>query len=76
MCLSVPARVTAVDGRNARVEVYGLSKSVYLGVSGVEIGDWVLVYGPVAVSKLEANEAEETLSLLGRLSQNAGPPEE
>jgi len=64
MCLSVPARIVSLDGRKAVVDVYSERRQVYLGVDQAAIGDWVLLYGPVALRRLADEEAHETIRLL------------
>ncbi len=64
MCLSVPAKIVSLDGRNAVVDVYSKQRQVYLAIDQAAIGDWVLVYGPVALRRLADEEAHETIRLL------------
>jgi hydrogenase assembly chaperone HypC/HupF len=68
MCISVPARVISIEGRSAEVEVYSHRRQVYLAVDDVVEGEWVLVYGPVALSRLDSVEAQETIQLLTELT--------
>jgi len=66
MCLAVPARVTALlpDGM-AKVSLDGVLKEVSLAfVDEVAVGDYVVVHVGYALAKVDAREAEETLSLL------------
>lgn len=64
MCLSVPAKIISKQGANAIVEVYNQSRSVHLTMPDAEPGDWVLIYGPVALTVIDEKEAKETLALL------------
>jgi hydrogenase expression/formation protein HypC len=77
--LSVPGRIVEiVDERQrlARVEVDGKIQQVHFGpVEHVSPGEWVLVYLGLAVSKLEEQEALETLRFirdLARASEEEG----
>ncbi|MDQ2081833.1 HypC/HybG/HupF family hydrogenase formation chaperone [Xanthobacteraceae bacterium Astr-EGSB] len=66
MCLAVPARVTALlpDGM-AKVSLDGVLKEVSLAfVDEVAVGDYVVIHVGYALAKVDAREAEETLSLL------------
>ncbi len=66
MCLSVPAKVLSMTDSGARVDVYGFQKEVFLACAETEVnvGDWVLLHGNIALHRLEPAAAEETLRLL------------
>jgi hydrogenase expression/formation protein HypC len=66
MCLGIPAKVIQIDDS-------GLGKVDYLGtkvrtnfelLENVKKGDWVIVHAGFAISKLNEEEANETLELL------------
>jgi hydrogenase assembly chaperone HypC/HupF len=70
MCLSMPARVLAVDraGREAVVEVDGAERRVSLVVltldgRSVEPGTWLLVHTGLAVETLGPDDAAELVAL-------------
>ena len=65
MCLAIPARITALlDNDMAKAEVAGIVKDVSLSlVDGVGVGDYVIIHVGFALSKLEPEEAAETLAL-------------
>lgn len=69
MCISLPARICAIEGQAAEVETYNVRRTVLLAVEGARLGDWVLIHGGIAVATLSEPEAEETLELLGKLGQ-------
>lgn len=69
MCLSVPAKVISLSDTHAEVEVYSRRSHVYLACEHVHAGDWVLLYGGMAISVLDAETARETLELLARGSE-------
>jgi hydrogenase expression/formation protein HypC len=72
MCLAIPGRVMEVvdeANRLARVDVAGVQRVVNIGLldsggDGAEPGDWVLIHVGFALSKVDEEEAEATLSLL------------
>lgn len=66
MCLAIPAEVTALLPDNmARVTLEGVSKEVSIAlVEGVSIGDYVVVHVGYALSKIDPEEARQTLALL------------
>ena len=65
MCLAIPARIVALlDNDMAKAEVAGIVKDVNLAlVDGVGVGDYVIIHVGFALSKLEPEEAAETLAL-------------
>lgn len=71
MCLSVPAKVLAKSESKAHVDLYGCRKEVFLACDEqqVDIGDWVLVHGNIALHVLEPEAARETIDLLARLRE-------
>jgi hydrogenase expression/formation protein HypC len=74
MCLAIPAKVVGLheDG-TATVSLGGLKKSVSLAlVDGVALGDYVVVHTGFALSRLDPEEAERTLTAL----RDAGVPVE
>ena len=77
MCLAIPAEVTALlpDGM-ARVALDGVSKEVSIAlVDDVAVGDYVVVHVGFALSKIDPEEARQTLALLAEAAAlaDAGP---
>ncbi len=68
MCISVPAKIISIAGKSAEVEVYSKRRKVFLGFEEAMIGDWVLLYGELALTRLDEREALATLDLLSRLA--------
>ena len=66
MCLSIPARVLAIDGKNAEVDVYGDRRQVFVACDNLRVDDWVLLYGGVALCILEDAAAAEMIHLLNQ----------
>jgi hydrogenase expression/formation protein HypC len=65
MCLAIPAKVIAVDGRQAQVEISGNRRPVDVTlVDGVVPGKWVLIHAGIALQVLDEEEALETLALI------------
>jgi hydrogenase expression/formation protein HypC len=65
MCLSVPMRVTKIQGDRGLAEIGGMGREIDLRfLSQVEVGDYVIVHAGFALQRLEQKEAEETLDLL------------
>jgi hydrogenase expression/formation protein HypC len=70
MCLGIPGQVVEiVDDVNsiARVNVSGVKRNVSIALvrpEGIEPGDWVLIHVGFAMSKIDENEARETMKSL------------
>jgi hydrogenase expression/formation protein HypC len=71
MCLAIPAKVIEVDESNlGRIDYLGTKvKSNFALLEGVKVGDWVIVHAGYAISKLDEEEAQETLSLIREFMQ-------
>jgi hydrogenase expression/formation protein HypC len=67
--------VEVLDAANqiAKVDVVGVRRNINVGLLGdgnggsVEPGDWVLIHVGFALSKVDEEEAQATLSLLERM---------
>ena len=72
MCLAIPGQVVEVvdeANRLAKVDVAGVQRNVNVGLldeegEGAIPGDWVLIHVGFAISKVDEEEAQATLSLL------------
>lgn len=67
MCLGIPAQVVErqPDGL-AKVDFGGVRRSVSVAFTpDVEPGEWVLVHVGFALARIDEEEAQETLRLLG-----------
>jgi hydrogenase expression/formation protein HypC len=66
MCLAIPIRVESLLPNNmARVTLSGVSKTVSIAlVENVCVGDYLLIHVGYALTRLDPDEAELTLSLM------------
>ena len=66
MCLGVPMRVVSINGDDAVAEIDGVKREASLMLLGDEVllGDFVIVHAGFAISKLDEEEAQETLRLM------------
>jgi len=72
MCLAIPLRVVETDGKMARVESGGTQTRCRVDLlENVAVGDYVLVHAGLAISRLDEEEAQETLRLLRELDRPA-----
>lgn len=74
MCLGVPGRVIAVNGRSATVDFWGIRRETRLDVidEPVEAGDYILNHVGFAIRKIPVSEIRETLGLYELLLREAG----
>lgn len=74
MCLAIPGQVLQIDESNelmrmGRVDFGGVVRDICLAyVPEVEIGDYVIVHTGFAISRVDEEEAQETLKLLEELA--------
>jgi hydrogenase expression/formation protein HypC len=74
MCLGIPGRIVDVPDRQAglaTVDISGVRRSVSVALvdepaAPIEPGDWVLVHVGFALSRIDEEQAHETLELLWR----------
>ncbi|HTK06655.1 MAG TPA: HypC/HybG/HupF family hydrogenase formation chaperone [Ktedonobacteraceae bacterium] len=75
MCLGIPGQILdIVDDENsiARVNVSGVKRNVSIALvrpEGIAPGDWVLIHVGFAMSKIDENEARETMKALQIMGQ-------
>ncbi len=70
MCLGIPARVVEVDESNqGKVDYLGIKvRTNFSLLEGIKAGDWVIVHAGFAISRLDEEEASETLALLREMA--------
>lgn len=71
MCLGIPARVLAVDGAHATIDLRGTPVQADATMVPVRPGDYVLVYAGLVVQVLDAQEAEDRLRDLDEIGRSA-----
>ncbi len=65
MCLAVPARIEAIRGHEADVDMGGVNLRVSLMLTpDARLGDYVIVHAGYAIGIMGETEARETLQLL------------
>ena len=65
MCLAIPMKVVEIEGNKGIVEYTGIKREVGLELlEDVKVDDWIIIHTGFAISKLNEEEAQETLSLL------------
>ncbi len=78
MCLAIPGRVMEIVDETLRlavVDVAGVRRTINVGLVDeperpAVVGDWVLIHVGFALSRIDAQEAEATLSLLQGMGED------
>jgi len=71
MCLGIPVKVIEViDSQMGKVDYQGTKiKASFALVQDIKVGDWVILHAGYAISKLDEQEARETLQLFKEIVQ-------
>ena len=77
MCLGIPGRIVEIideDSMLAKAEVSGVRRNINIGLvhheeERVEVGDWILIHVGFAMSKIDEEEAQNTLRFLEELGE-------
>ncbi len=75
MCLGIPGQIIdIIDDANsiAKVDVSGVKRNISVALvrpEGIASGDWVLIHVGFAMSKIDEEEARETLNALQLMGQ-------
>jgi len=66
MCLGIPMQIKSIDGMDIVAETDGVKREASLMIldAEVQVGDYVIVHAGFAISKLDEQEALETLDLM------------
>ena len=74
MCLAIPTRVVELLPDNqALVDLGGVRKAISLElVDGVAVGDYVIVHVGYALTRLDPDEAAQTLALMAEAGIDVG----
>jgi len=75
MCLGIPGQIVEIideTWQTAKVTVSGVKRTVSIALlaeDNIQLGDWVLIHVGFAMSKIDENEARETMQLLQGMGQ-------
>lgn len=80
MCLGIPAKVISIDEQShGKVDYLGTKvKANFSLLEKISVGDWVILHAGFAISRLNEEEAQETLELLREFAESldeSGPPD-
>jgi len=69
MCVAIPARIKAIEGSLADVEVGGVLRKISVQLTPeVKKDDYVLVHAGFAIHIIDEQEAQETLKVFEELA--------
>jgi hydrogenase expression/formation protein HypC len=68
MCVGLPARVEEIKDGVAKVNVSGATRDISTDfITGLAVGDYVMIHAGIAIARITAEEAEETQAILEEL---------
>jgi hydrogenase expression/formation protein HypC len=74
MCLAIPSKVIEIDpeGKTGKIDYLGTKvKANFALLEDVRLGDWVIVHAGFAISRLDEDEARETLDMLREIAEKS-----
>lgn len=72
MCLAIPALITQIINDRAIINIGGIAKEICIALlDEVNIGDYVIVHTGYALTRLNEEEAQKTLSLFAEMLKGA-----
>jgi hydrogenase expression/formation protein HypC len=70
MCLAIPALIKSIEGKEAEIEIGGISRRISLWLTPeAKVGDYVLVHTGYAISIVDQDEAKETLEIFREIAE-------
>jgi len=75
MCLAVPGKILSIDAsisdlKMAKVDFGGVIKSVCVQWLDANLGDYILAHAGMAISKVDEEEAKQTLADFEAISRS------
>jgi hydrogenase expression/formation protein HypC len=72
MCLAIPARIVALNGLDATVDLGGVRKTISIAlVPDAQLEDYVIVHVGHAIGMVDPEEARLTLELFAELDASS-----
>ncbi|HUV45970.1 MAG TPA: HypC/HybG/HupF family hydrogenase formation chaperone [Dehalococcoidia bacterium] len=70
MCLAIPVLIKSIEGKEAKVEIGGITRRISLWLTPeAKVGDYALVHAGYAINILDQEQAEETLRLFEEIAE-------
>ena len=75
MCLAVPGKILSIDASNpelkmAKIDFGGVVKSICVQWLDAQVGDYILAHAGMAITKIDKEEAEQTLADFEAISRS------
>lgn len=69
MCLALPAQITQIlDDDRAIINLGGITKEISIALlDEVAVGDYVIIHAGYALTRLDEQEAQKTLSVFAQM---------
>jgi hydrogenase expression/formation protein HypC len=74
MCLGIPSKVIEIDEerRTGKIDYLGTKvRANFALLENLRVGDWVIVHAGFAISRLDEDEARETLDMLREIAEKS-----
>ena len=76
MCLAIPGKITTIDRdthglKMASVDFGGLSRKICVEWVDAAVGDYVMAHAGMAISRVDTEEAEQTLAVFADIAKAA-----
>jgi hydrogenase expression/formation protein HypC len=69
MCLAIPMKIIDINGTIATAEVDGVTRQARLDLlPEAGVGDFILIHAGLAISRLDPEDAAETLALMREMA--------
>lgn len=69
MCLAIPMKIIDINGTIATAEVDGITRQARLDLlPEAGLGDFILIHAGLAISRLDPEDAAETLALMREMA--------
>ena len=69
MCLAIPMKIIDIEGTIATAEVDGVTRQARLDLlPEAGLGDFILIHAGLAISRLDPEDAAETLALMREMA--------
>jgi hydrogenase expression/formation protein HypC len=69
MCLAIPMKIIDIKGTIATAEVDGVTRQARLDLlPEADLGDFILIHAGLAISRLDPEDAAETLALMREMA--------
>jgi len=70
MCLAIPVLIKSIEGKEAEVEIGGITRRISLWLTPeARVGDYALVHTGYAINILNQEEAKKTLRLFEEIAE-------